>query len=220
MTHKLLVITVAWGRPHFLRRTLQSLAEQLRDIPGELVVVDNGSKESTRQVIQEYCEPDKSILWDDNRGINAAVDAALTKWLTPDHRWVLVSDADMEYQQSFWQAIELLKANPAIGAVSFQHSPEHESQDELDWNGRTWPLKRSERGCALLMSVETLNRVRPLPVDNLKDFDWWVCRDAPVSLQAQNQSIAVLVGGAKHLGWRRGDSTWQDLEIPEYEEFR
>ena len=71
-----------------------------------------------------------------------------------------------------------------------------------------------------MMNTEFLESVRPLPVDNLKDFDWWVCRDAPGSIQKQQKQIAVLPGGAYHLGWKAGDSTWQASEITEYPEVK
>jgi hypothetical protein len=30
----------------------------------------------------------------------------------------------------------------------------------------------------------------------------------------------VLIGAARHLAWRPGDSTWQSGEIPEFDEFK
>jgi hypothetical protein len=40
------------------------------------------------------------------------------------------------------------------------------------------------------------------------------------SLQSEDRPIAVLPGGARHLGWRKGDSTWQQIETPEFEEYK
>jgi glycosyltransferase involved in cell wall biosynthesis len=220
MMERLLAIVISWGRPHFLERTLETLSAQLESMPSDLVVVDNGSDKATREVIRNHCGSANMLLWEENCGINTAVESALTRWLTPEHRSVLVSDADMEYHEPLSPAIDLLKSRLEIGAVSLQHSPEHPVHDTLVCNDRSWPLKRSERGCSLLLRVEALQRVRPLPIHNLKDFDWWVCRDAPQSLQTRNESIAIMVGGARHLGWRRGDSTWQDIEIQEYADLK
>jgi len=62
--------------------------------------------------------------------------------------------------------------------------------------------------------------MRPLPVEKMMDFDWWLMRDAPQPLQNFKNPVAVLSGGAVHLGWRQGDSTWQSIETPEYETYR
>lgn len=159
-------------------------------------------------------------FFETNLGLNQAIETALARWRTSAHEWVLVSDADMEYCQRLSTALDLLTEHSEIGAVSLQHSPEHPAHRDLWAQAQCWPLKWSERGCALVLRTATLLMLRPFPIDNLKDFDWWVCRDAPQSLQAQRKPIAIQVGGARHLGWRAGDSTWQAIAIPEYAEFQ
>ena len=218
--HRLLVIVISWNRCDFLRRTLNSLFERSDAGQTDVVVVDNGSDLPTRELIASETRLAGYRQLETNLGLNMAAELALSEWLTPEHAWVLLSDADMEYQVPVRLGTELLEQQPQIGAVSFQHSPEHPETGTLIYLDRNWPLKQTERGCSLLMSAHTLLRMRPLPVQQLKDLDWWICRDAPQSLQAHNQLIAVLPGGAKHLGWRRGDSTWQDIEIPEYAAYR
>lgn len=217
---RLLVIVISWNRPDFLRRTLCSLFEQIVGIQADVVVVDNGSTAATLAVLAEEPRLHGVHRFKQNQGLNRAIEWALDRWLAPYHRWVLVSDADMEYCQSPAVGMVLLDESPDIGAVSLQHSPEHHSHGTRYAQDREWLLKWTERGCALLVRTSTLLAVRPLPSDNLKDFDWWVCRDAPLSLQTQGTPLAIQVGGARHLGWRAGDSTWQTAEIPEYAEFR
>ena len=134
--------------------------------------------------------------------------------------YILISDADMNYQRPFSLALDLLEQETNFGAVSYQHSPEHISSGTFQDGSDTWQLKQSERGCSLFMKTKRLEQMRPLPIDNLKDFDWWVCRDSPHSLQSRGEQIAVLPGGAHHLGWRNGDSTWQTCETPEFETFK
>ena len=72
----------------------------------------------------------------------------------------------------------------------------------------------------MLCRAEFLQANRPLPTDKRLDFDWWLFRDGPSSVQRRKERVAVLVGAARHLGWARGDSTWQQSEIPEYETMR
>lgn len=216
----LLAIIVSWNRPEYLRRTLNSLFDQVTGIQADVVVVDNGSEAATHAVLRAESRLHGIHCFESNRGLNQAIETAVSRWRTPDHDWVLISDADMEYRQPLVAAVELLTEHPHIGAVSLQHSPEHPSHATIIAQQRSWPLKWTERGCALVLRTTTLLGLRPLPVDNLKDFDWWACRDAPRSLRAQDTPIAIQVGGARHLGWRAGDSTWQAEEIPEFTEFR
>ncbi len=217
---RLLVIVTSWNRPGLLRQTLNSLRSHTDAGHTDVVVVDNGSDEPTQEVIRASPWLAGVERFRENRGINAAVETALDNWQTSAHDFVLVSDADMEYRAELFEGCELLHLYPEIGAVSFQHSPEHPEAGRFISGGREWITKTSERGCALLFRTATLSQMRPLPTHILKDFDWWVCRDAPHSLQVQGKRVAVLPGGARHLGWQPGASTWQRDEIPEFEMFR
>lgn len=126
----------------------------------------------------------------------------------------------MSYQQPLRVGLDLLKEVPGVGAVSYQHSPEHPVVAREFDGQNEWIFKESERGCALLMRTADFQALRPLPVENPKDFDWWVMRDSADSLASQGRKVAVLPGGARHLGWRQGDSTWQPDEIFEFAEYR
>lgn len=217
---ELLTVVVSWNRPEFLRRTLDSLFEQLGRSDTDVFVADNGSGPETIDVITSERRLRGYQLLGKNLGINGALEAVIPHDLPEQYRFLLVSDADMLYRQPIRQATELLDALAEVGGVSFQHSPEHPAEGSLFFAGTKWLTKRSERGCALVLRAADFQALRPLPVENLKDFDWWVVRDAPCSLQRRRIPIAVLPGGAKHLGWRQGDSTWQTIETPEFAEFK
>lgn len=214
----LLAVVISWNRPHFLRETLDSLFRQSNPADASILVVDNCSEAETVAVIEQETRLTNYRLLNQNRGINGALEAILTEDVLDHHEFLLVSDADMRYQRPLQLAIDLLASESTVGAVSYQHSPEHPVAGELVSGGRTWLTKWSERGCALFLRIADYRRLRPLPVENFKDFDWWVVRDAPQSLQHRNLPLAVLPGGARHLGWRTGDSTWQTTEIPEFDE--
>lgn len=217
---RLLVAIVSWNRPHFLRATLESLFRQLAGVPADVVVVDNGSDDETHRVIEQESRLARRVFLDTNLGINAALEAVLPAEITEAYDAILISDADMEYCLPIPRLLPLLGTDPRIGCLSLQHSPEHAVVEEFEQDDQRWPLKTTERGCALLFTAERFQELRPLPVEKLLDFDWWVMRDAPRSLQQQKQLVAVRPGAARHLGWRAGDSTWQAIETPEFEEFR
>ncbi|MES2790055.1 MAG: glycosyltransferase [Planctomycetota bacterium] len=218
--NRLLCVIISWNRPEFLRRTLESIFLQIRDIDAQVVVVDNGSGPEAREVIERETRIEQRIYLGANLGINRALEAALPDDLPHEFQNVLISDADMEYRRPLSSISRVFDGHPEIGAVSLQHSPEHPTVGEITFNGEPWPLKRVERGCSLLFRAARFQELRPLPVHKMLDFDWWVMRDAPQSLQSRNQFVAVCPGAAIHLGWRAGDSTWQSSEIPEFDAFR
>ncbi len=217
---RLLALIISWNRPRFLQVTLDSLFDIAVTDSTDVIVVDNGSDAETCRIIEKDSRLAGFRLLGENLGLNGALEAVLTDNVLEQYECLLISDADMEYRISAAVALDFLQRHREIGAVSYQHSPEHAVVTEFESNGRHWLTKWSERGCSLFLRVADYRRLRPLPVDNLKDFDWWVVRDAPQSLQQRGLPVAVLPGGAIHLGWRAGDSTWQELEIPEYDEFK
>lgn len=215
-----MVIIVSWNRPQFLKRTLDSLFDRLAEVHSQVIVVDNGSNAETVAVIESERRLSRFLLLPSNVGINAALETILPVDITEVCDAILVSDADMEYRMPLADVLPLLVAQPKIGGLSLQHSPEHAIVEESVINNRPILLKQVERGCALLFLAARFQQFRPLPVHKLIDFDWWVMRDAPQSLLALDQVVAVLPGAAVHMGWRQGDSTWQTIETPEFDEYR
>lgn len=220
---ELTVYIVAWKRPEFLRQTLSSLFSVLEGVKAAVRVVDNESRPPTAAIVKNEPRIESYWLLNENRGINVALETAFPDDLTTESETVLISDADMLYQQPLKHGVDLLRWCDQIGAVSYQHSPEHQITGELETqmaDGICWKLKQVERGCSLMLRSANLEACRPLPVEKMADFDWWIVRDSEHSLAARNLPLAVLPGGAFHLGWRAGDSTWQSHEIKEFEEYR
>jgi glycosyltransferase involved in cell wall biosynthesis len=218
--NEILVVIVSWNRPEFLRRTCQSLFPQLDGVSSKFLVVDNGSDEATRNVIEQEVRIDERVFLGSNLGLNRALEAALPRDLARDFEYLLISDADMEDRRPIRNAFPMLQDHPMIGAVSFQHSPEHPAMGEFLYRHERWIVKRGERGCSVLFRTRRFQELRPLPLHEMLEFDWWAMRDSPQSLQSRNEFVAVCPGAAIHLGWRAGDSTWQSSEIPEFDEFR
>lgn len=80
--------------------TIQEILQQVRKVPiaKEIIVVDDGSTDGTREALRGLSWPDLVVLYhDENRGKGASLRTGFTK-VTGDV--VLVQDADLEYDPS------------------------------------------------------------------------------------------------------------------------
>ncbi|MHC4698487.1 MAG: glycosyltransferase family 2 protein [Planctomycetota bacterium] len=223
------IYVVAWKRPRLLQMTLDSLGEQQKGLNAEVVVSENEACEEISRICHLHGAVDVHMGLLKNEGINGALEHGL-EHMIDRHRYVLVSDADMFYRQPLRLGIDVLERYPFLGAVSFQDSPEHPALEVRSRSGGTERIqygpiviKAAERGSALMFRQQRLHGLRPFPTQghHKNEFDWWALRDAPNSLMACAELIGVIPDGAIHLGWRKGDSTWQrDREIPEFEEHK
>lgn len=69
------VIVLFYNQPQFVRPALDSVLDQRRDW-AEVIAVDNGSTDDTRQLLQEYESSVRMVLIDDNEGGSAGRNAA------------------------------------------------------------------------------------------------------------------------------------------------
>jgi glycosyltransferase involved in cell wall biosynthesis len=146
MLQRLLVVVISWNRPAFLRKTLTSLfAATTRELT-DIVIVDNGSDQETKDIIQGEPRLMTYRLLDRNYGLNVALEAAVPRQ-DPRYSYILVSDADMYYREPIEAFCRFLQ-HPAIEAVSLHHSPEHPVAEMLAWGGNDIMIKNTERGCS------------------------------------------------------------------------
>ncbi len=216
----LAVYVVSWcpahrpARVEHLALTLQSLFLQIGTEPRlktAVHLVDNGSCPEALAVIDRFRPRlGRVICWPENRGINQAYEAIMPE--TPEADFAMALDGDVEILDPLSPYIQILKQRPDVGAAGGQHSPEHETLDVMRCAGRGWALKRYERGAFMVFRTAELNQMRPFPVDRKTDWDWHVCQWSSRSIEKQGKRVAVLIGGARHLGWRAADSTWMNAQ--------
>lgn len=113
---KLTIIIPAYNE----KSTIRQIVERVRqvDLPREILVVDDGSVDGTREILATFCYPDvRVILHDHNRGKGAAIRTGVTE-ATGDY--VIIQDADLEYDPfdypKLLQPIEEKRADVVYGS--------------------------------------------------------------------------------------------------------
>lgn len=203
----LLIWVTSWKRPSHLKMTLDTIVA-CADISHDIFVVDNESTPETAAVIQNHPAVSGHWLLPTNTGINWPIENLLPMVLA--HRYVMISDHDVFFARPFSLFINLLQAFPGIGATKGHDSPEHPTDETLDYKTDTWHVKTTERGGGLVVPADWLLGTFPLPKANT-EFDVHMMQ----KLGQAGKKVAILPKSAVHTGWQLGDSTWQAIEIPE-----
>lgn len=90
--------------------------ESLKDIDAEIILVDNGSTDNTREDILELFPDVKLVCNDDNRGVAAGRNIGL-KIAKGD--WMMILDNDTIVSKSAIESLlSFLKENPSVGLVA------------------------------------------------------------------------------------------------------
>ena len=110
------VIMLTWNSSRHVRRALQALLMQPREVALEIVVVDNGSTDGTPRVVREFMPDAKIIQNAGNLGVararNQGVKAASGKY-------ILFLDADTEMAAgSLGGMVRFLEGHPSVGIVA------------------------------------------------------------------------------------------------------
>jgi glycosyltransferase involved in cell wall biosynthesis len=131
------VIMPCWNRERLIGDAIRSvLAQTLADL--ELIVVDDGSTDGTREVVGSFRDPRLLCLHREHCGISAAMNAGLA---SARGRYIARLDSDDQWLPEMLQTqVAALEAHPAAGLVYSRA----ECVD-LDWKplGMTWgyPLR-------------------------------------------------------------------------------
>ncbi len=112
---KISVITPVYNGAEFIRETVESIINVTTRIPFEYIVVNDGSTDSTLQILSKYSQKAR-VLSFENQGESASVNEGL---LAAKGKYILVVSADDPILDGnlFEEAIRILDFNPKIVAV-------------------------------------------------------------------------------------------------------
>ena len=119
----------------FLRTCLTSIYREIKDITFEVIVVDNGSKDGTVDLIESDFTDVEVIKNNTNHGVAKARNQAIKHSIG---RYVLLLDADTELiSGNIAKVIKYLDASPKVGLLGVQ---------QLTYNNSPYPAARTFPG--------------------------------------------------------------------------
>ncbi len=95
------VVIPAYNYAHFLPDAIASILEQTHPAY-EIIVVDDGSKDNTREVVARFTDPRVRYVWQQNAGLSAARNTGIAQARTP---FVAFLDADDQWFPGFLSAV-------------------------------------------------------------------------------------------------------------------
>ncbi len=108
------VVVVTWRGRDVLRSCLEQLAAQ--EEPHRTIVVDNGSRDGTAELVRERFPQTTFVELAENRGFGAAVNAGVA---AGDGAAIVLVNNDVDVDPGFLAALlEPLRADPSVGMVA------------------------------------------------------------------------------------------------------
>ena len=108
------VIILNWNGEHLLRKFLPSVVLAAQDDRVEVIVADNGSTDSSLEVLDRYFPAVRVIRLDRNYGFAEGYNRAIAEVQT---EYVTLLNSDVETPCGWWLPIlDFMQANPGVGA--------------------------------------------------------------------------------------------------------
>lgn len=108
------VIILNWNGGHLLRKFLPSVVLAAQDDRVEVIVADNGSTDSSLEVLDRYFPAVRVIRLDRNYGFAEGYNRAIAEVQT---EYVVLLNSDVETPCGWWLPIlDFMQANPGVGA--------------------------------------------------------------------------------------------------------
>lgn len=139
------VVVPAYNQGHYLAQAIQSVLDQTYQ-HFEIIVVDDGSTDNSREIVEAYSDPRIHYIYQENRGLPAARNTGLRN-ATGQFLTYLDSD-DLFLPQKIEVLLCYLENHPDVGLVAGQVIPVDNSGRQI---GKTFDTKIPEDSSLLLL---------------------------------------------------------------------
>ena len=197
------VILPTWNRVKWLKKSVESvLSQTFKDF--ELIVVDDGSTDSTEEILESYFGKIRTIFLPENLGVSAARNTAI---LQSDSKWIAFLDSD-----DFWHTEKLekqIKQTKLFSQYKIHFTDEIWIRNGIRVNPKKkhrkregWIFKPSLALCLMAPSTVMLQRNllerhglfdEALPV--CEDYDLWLRLTAYYPVALLNEKLMTRQGG-------------------------
>lgn len=114
MAKKLSVIILNWNGEKLLKRFLPSVVSNTRGDEVEVIVADNGSTDSSLEVLCHDFPSVKLMAFEENYGFSGGYNRAISD---VDSEYVVLLNSDVETPPGWWQPLlAFMESNPDVGA--------------------------------------------------------------------------------------------------------
>ena len=112
------IITPTYNRGHLLPRVWESLSRQTES-DFQWIIVDDGSSDDTRQIVENFSDPRITYIWQSNTGVNGARNRG-DKEIRADYVIYLDSDDELYKEDTLQEMLEeIRKTRSEIAWVAF-----------------------------------------------------------------------------------------------------
>lgn len=185
---KFSVVIPAYNREKELPISIESVLNQTHS-DFELIIVDNGSTDKTKEVVQSYINKDPRVkyIWQENSGSPAG--SRNTGIAYSQHQWISFLDSDdFWYNQKLQKVAEAIKIAPKSIAISHYENLIMDGKIlKVLKHGSTLPPAPFNdllfKGCTLSTSAMTIRKDKLLEVNSfdtrkdyfaVEDYDLWL----------------------------------------------
>jgi len=156
------VCIATYNRERFIRRCIESVLSQTYPYV-DIVVVDDGSTDGTRAILEEYGSAVRTAFHDRNLGRTVAKNRALVM-ASASSKYVSILDSDDYYEPLFVEkCVEFLERNPDVGVVYTDDILIDSAGREIarqaainPWNVEVWLRTRNLRGDTWMARLDSV----------------------------------------------------------------
>ncbi|MCB0164421.1 MAG: glycosyltransferase [Anaerolineae bacterium] len=164
------VVIPSYNRADLLPHAIQSVLDQsYTDL--EIIVVDDGSTDHTRQVIQDITHPKVRYIYQENRGLSGARNTGIE--VSRGEFIAFLDSDDIIYPNKLISQIQQFDKNPELGLVAggYNHIDDYGRvlQELLPWN--VWPQLDLDTWIKVCPVVPASVLVRRVWIEKVGHFD-------------------------------------------------